>query len=511
MRFFAHFKQLSTFRLKYFYYLCRRIMLSILRHMVLLLVLAGVFCSCSFRHDVQEARHIVAEADSLRAEGVAYEDSTAIAQAATALSRVRAFFPTDYAHANYYYGRVLRNRGDHPAAMQAFLRTIHSRTQDHAIKARTYANVANMCRLAAEHELAYDMYGKAAQEFFYLRDSLMYFYSLNNQAYDLAEQGIKNRALAITYQIEHECLDFGVLTKIWETRANTYVHTEQFDSAIYCFHQLQSRGNYEPTGFLLAAQAFYWLGQNDSALYYAKKTLEVSDYYGDKFNVLYIMTHCDSTLSSDDVLSFTSEREDLRYYEYEPVKEKLIQAVQLLEQDINRKPDFIWLWAIFATILFIGIPSGIYISRKRKKHQLTSQKTAELQRKNDELSFRTVQLKSVHSAYEERVKQDVVVFCQNVLSESDPKQSIGWGDYNRMREIVNKNMFGLIGKLEDLGLVEHEIEFCVLVLLKLSRKDSAEWMRLSETSIGGKKRDIAEKLGQTSAKLYDFLLSVVCK
>ena len=51
--------------------------------MALILALACLFCSCS---QVEDARHVVAEADSLRAAGVAYSDSAAIADAAATLS-----------------------------------------------------------------------------------------------------------------------------------------------------------------------------------------------------------------------------------------------------------------------------------------------------------------------------------------------------------------------------------------------------------------------------------------
>ena len=49
---------------------------------------------------VREAQQIVAEADSLRTAGVAYTDSTTMADAAATLQHVHLFYPTAYAHAN---------------------------------------------------------------------------------------------------------------------------------------------------------------------------------------------------------------------------------------------------------------------------------------------------------------------------------------------------------------------------------------------------------------------------
>ncbi len=61
-----------------------------------------------------------------------FKNKPALAFAVTTLEPVRLLFPTDYAHANYY-GRLLREAGDQPEAMLAFLRAVHSRTKDHVI------------------------------------------------------------------------------------------------------------------------------------------------------------------------------------------------------------------------------------------------------------------------------------------------------------------------------------------------------------------------------------------
>ena len=125
------------------------------------LILAGallLLClsSCSRVQSIREARTIVAEADSLRNAGQSLSpfsfhlspsksDSCAMADAAATLEPLRLIYPTDYAHANYYYGRLLREAGNQPEAMLAFLRVVHSRTKDHEIIARAYSNIGTMC------------------------------------------------------------------------------------------------------------------------------------------------------------------------------------------------------------------------------------------------------------------------------------------------------------------------------------------------------------------------------
>ena len=288
------------------------------------LILAGALlllclCSCSRVQSIREARTIVAEADSLRNAGQSLSpfsfhlspsksDSCAMADAAATLEPLRFFYPTAYAHANYYYGRLLREAGNHPEAMLAFLRV------------GAYSNIGSICHLAENYSLSYEMYAKSAKEFLHSGNDRAYFYALNDMAYELGTDSLKNQSIQIASRIENECLDSGILTKIWETRANAYLTAKMYDSTLYCICQLQKCGNTEPTGYLFLARAYEGLHNVDSALFYAKKVFNESNYYGDKFNALFILSHYDSTLTSADILSLTSAREDIRYYEYEPGK-----------------------------------------------------------------------------------------------------------------------------------------------------------------------------------------------
>ena len=119
------------------------------------------------------------------------------------------------------------------------------------------------------------------------------------------------------------------------------------------------------------AQAYDELGKRDSALVYAQMILaDSSSCYQNRFNALYIASHYDSTLCASEISELNSQREDIRYYEYEPQKEKLTEATQLLSETLNHKPDLTWLYSICCTILLIGICLFIYTRRKRKRQEL---------------------------------------------------------------------------------------------------------------------------------------------
>ena len=175
------------------WYLCGMIAKG---HMFLSIVVAvGVMLTGCSPRGVREAQEVVKQADSLRTEGVPYTDSIAMAEAYNTLGKWQYLYPTDYARACYYYGRLLRNNDNPVAAMQVFINATHTNTRDYHILGRVYANMANMCRLGDYHDDAYEMYQCSAEKFHNAGDSLLYYYALNNMAFEMAELGKKEEAL----------------------------------------------------------------------------------------------------------------------------------------------------------------------------------------------------------------------------------------------------------------------------------------------------------------------------
>ena len=147
----------------------RNIFLSVV--VVVCLLLTG--CSSN---SLRDAQAVVSEADSLRAEGKMYGvdagDSATLARAYYALTPNYAArvlpegcvksLSTDYAHACYHYGRLLRAKDDPVSAMEVFINGTHSRSKDYHILGRIYSNMGSICQLANEHPLSYEMYALSA-------------------------------------------------------------------------------------------------------------------------------------------------------------------------------------------------------------------------------------------------------------------------------------------------------------------------------------------------------------
>ena len=492
-------------------------------------VLSVTMSACTPR-SVREAESVVTQADSLWQAGKMYGvdagDSVSLAQAYETLQEHSAFsrqlsevcpfvhctlLLRTYSHACYHYGKLLRVKDNPVEAMQVFIAATHSHTRDYHILGRVYNNIGDICHLAGDYQLSYDMFERSAEMYLRAGDSLLHYYCINDMAFELAEQGKKEETLTLLSEIESHCTDNDVLAKVWETKANVYLHSQQYDSAIYCVNKYQKLGYSEANPIIILAQSYDNLGEKDSALHYANIVLaDEKSPYQDKFNALYIVSHLDSTLSAEEISKLDSQREDIRYYEYEPQKEKWNKAVQVLEQDLNKKPDLQWVYAIIATIVIFGTVLLVYIRRKHRQHQLLSQQVDDLKHKAKYIQAKHEQIVQEHKDYTgtliAQIEQNCIIFSQ----AEDFPNNICWKDFSAMSKIINENFGMLILKLQNIyHLQEKEIRLCILVLLaKYNGKQIAKLLFYAESGVRNFKSRVANKLGTNSAELHDFLINL---
>ena len=444
---------------------------------------------------LREAESVVAEADSLWQAGQTYGDSTQLAQAYEKLGQWQWFYADEYAHACYHYGKLLRAKENPVEAMQVFIAATHSGTKDYHILGRVYSNIGSICHLAGEFPLSYDMYERSANCFLTDNDSLSYYFLLNDMAYELAEQGKKDSAFMVLEQIDRTKIDSYAIMKIFETKAEACLYAHMYDSAIYYTSPLRSYPYVEPEWLLIRAQAYSLNGENDSAVYYANRVLSITNETYHQNNALYILTNNDTTKDIEAVRVVAADRADVQKL-IEIKRSKCAQAVQLLEQDLLRTPDYRWLIAIITTILLISLIIWIYRTHQKKKHALLSQ-----------------QVEDLANAYSDMQSEKVTRIEQTckMLRQSDHLQTdLQWQDYNLLCDVVNKNFYMMASKLKATHLLnEREIRMCILVLIGgFTGKQMAQWLYYAESGIRNLKNHTARKLGTNSTKLREFLLKL---
>ena len=452
-----------------------------------------------------KAREVVREAYRMHGEGKAYEDSVSLAQAYTELNKWKYLFPTDYVRACYYYGRWLREN-EHPVlSMQVLLDATHVRTKDYIILGRVYSNIGTMCRMANCYDLAYEIFQRSNACFLQARDTTLYYYGLNNLAVETAlQQDIRQTRILLDSikrgGIEEVCL------KTRETEVILYNAIESYDSVIVCVDHLQEQGYRDATGYLLKAIAYEHIGLKDSALTYARYVSQTTQEAYYLISAYYILSHYNTHLGIDSILYITSLRAD--YQKTWTLSQKsLAQAVQLLQEDLERRPNLGWLYAIIGTILFVSTGLSIYIVNRKRKNALLAQQIKRQRQEHEDLLAQT---QSIQQAEAERLaakQEQIENICHALRHSPTWRTDMDWENYDGLCTKMNALFYQLANKLKDKGLNRTEVRVCMLVLMQFSESAIAETLPYAKSGVGKLKHITAKKLGTTISKLRDFLIS----
>lgn len=437
---------------------------------------------------------MVAQADSLWHIGQTYPDSAELAQAYETIGKERNAYADEYAHACYHYGRLLRAKENTVEAMQCFINATHSETHDYHILGRIYSNMGSICHLADEFPLAYEQYERSANYYLQNGDTLLYYYGLNNMAFELAAQGKEEETYVLTQLIEHNCTKTEISVKVLETKAEISLRKQKYDSAIYYVNQLLSAGYSESAGILIKAQAFSYLLCKDSAVYYANQVLDFPCTLHEANNALYILTNDDETKDKNSIRAVAADRADTQKL-IEIERSKAAQAAQLLRQDSTRKQDREWPIAVLGTLLLVGCVISAYVYHKRRRHALLSQKIEHL----------ATEYTDLQNNREKQIEQT----CSTLYTSKNLQNDLAWKDYDKMCAIVNEHFYLLANKLQQKEILnETEVRLCILVLIGLNRSEIAHTLPYALNSVGKLKDHTAKKLGTTGRNLHDFLLKL---
>ena len=434
---------------------------------------------------VREAQDVVYEADSLRAAGQMYSDSTQIARACRTLEKAEWFYADDYVRSCYHYGRLLREKDDPVSAMQVFINASHSRSHDYHILGRVYSNMGDICHLAGEYVLSREMYERCAKMYLHNGDTLLYYYGIYRAAFEDAMTPKALKCDSILNIIERANLgNDSLLAFCHLTRAQRSIVTKRYRSAARYAHRSLSYLPNESTAILILAQAYSWLGVRDSAVFYANMVLNNPCDIQHRANALYIMTQDDDTRDKGSIREVSAQRSDTQK-QIEIRRGKVAQAVQLLEQDIYNGPEWRgYVIIIFIVIALLAVTVIPFIWKKRKQH----------------LQQQITQISNKHA-------DSIVASIQKHIDVSDLNNTLHWKEYAAMKIEADLYMGGIVSKLEASNLNETEVRFCILTILDIRQKQIAEIIHYSYPSgIKTLKKRISDKLHTTPPELREHLL-----
>ena len=376
----------------------------------------------------------------------------------------------------YEQGKALREEGRQMEAMQVFIEASHSGTDDEVLLGRIWSNMANICRQANDHSTAFEVYTLSAEHFRKAGDTLAYAYALNNMAWEQAVMGNKEEARTLVDSAVRSYPRPPLTDKIIETKAAACLFRKEYDSVLV--YTTPPANDYLLT---LRAQACSYLQMDDSATYYARLLLPKTTNLFALDDLYYILTHNDSSADKETLRSFASLRADTQ----NAIKERhgeLTKAVEILKQDLapqeKTKP-----WKIILLVV-LGVGLLVWAALVTKKqHRLHTQK----------------------SQFEQTRRFELEQNIRHLQETKDLRQELQWTDFQSFCTQIDKRFNAFAAKLSAQGLNEQDIRICVLVLIGLSHKETAEMLNCSPKSIGKLKDLTARKLGVSGGQLQDKL------
>lgn len=383
----------------------------------------------------------------------------------------------------YERGCALRQEGKAVEAMQCFIDASQTRTGDHLLLGRVYANMANMCRQAERHQTAYEVYTQSAEQFLLGGDTLLYAYALNNMAWEQAVMCDKPLAIALADSACRVCPQQKIRNKTYETRAAACLYAEQYDSVLHYATRIED----SVYGSMLLAQAYSLTQQCDSALRFAQQVIKETTNPRYLDDCYYILAHCDSLAGRTEVLAWTAARTDVQR-DLEAYKSEMAQAVLLLEQ--SRHPKHM----VYLMLLIpLGIGTAAWLAYMLwLRRRLRTIKDEQATRQADRL-------------------REIEQLGQRLRQSAQPKKTIPWQDFTALCTYGDAHLFGMPGKLLARGLSEREVRLSLLVLLGFSYAEMADILNRAENGIGKDKYLIAKKLGVSARDLQTTLLEMACK
>lgn len=376
------------------------------------------------------------------------------------------------AESYYRQGRELREADEPVAAMNAFIAATRVRSREYNFKARSWSNMATMCRMGERHDLAYLGYEQSAAQFARANDTLAYAYALNNMAWEQAVQGNKSAATHLIDSALAVCADTAVQHKVLESRAAACLYAAEFDSVLLYTQHAPLSAYFA----ILRAQAYTFLGNSDSALYYAKVVLSQTDNPRYLDDVYYILTYCDSTAQADEVRALAATRTDVQR-SLERNDARWIEAMLLAENTLtsSEQPVPWWKWLLLSILIILLLAVAAFILLRRRPADSLEQQ------------------------------------CHALRKSTNLREELQWNDYTLFRAVCDERLSSIVTKLEQRGLSEREIRICVLVLIGLSYAQMADILFRAESGIGKDKYLIAKHLGVSVKELQRTLLTIANK
>ena len=463
------------------------LMLSQLRHIGKMLLVALLVMSCTSCARWREAKAVVKEADSLLVYGKIIEDTAVLAATINTFSGPMeyVFARNDLAKAYYPMARNFYHAHDYATAADYYILCDRLNPTDPMYKGRVNSCMGFLCKQDSCFAEALEFYERANVAF--IDDDRRY----ANGLVSIAEQFVclreYSKADSILQIASRYNIDSAYYARMVDVRALALFNQQLYDSALVyllsienyprniearCYSYLHTMRIYEITNHLFKT--------NKYAEYIIAHSTN-SNHRSNAYYYLMVLGDKNNDISRLSIYSHAREDENriVRQYaeSYAQASDKL--KIYLENPYPHRRLYIIIVCSALVVILLFGIIYGLI-----KRHRcVLVKRDKEKQDRCDLLARRIYD----HSVY-----------------------FTSWQDYKKLRELANSHFNNMCYQLEDTyHLSEQEIKICLMVLLEYTNKQMAEILLVQPNTISKAKNKIAKQLNTSSAELRTSLLDIL--
>ena len=481
--------------------------IPLLLAMMLCLALAG----CTALQQRWQARQALRTADRLDAQGQPLAPDSLL-DAAIAHYEQRHITPyAKLARAYYYRGRIHRAARRYPQAMHDFAqaRRHFTRHTPPTLQGRTATNIAYLCASQGNDSLARVYYTEALDWFKQARDTSRMAYTLLDLGGVELRSGHPDHSLRYYRQVLPLAQDSMLYGNVLQCLGKAWYKQGELDSAFHCMSQAvhyPCKNNSLGIRYLHMAYCYYDWQMLDSAAVYAQKAIGSTTDPNVHYGAYYMLE--DWAVLHNDVHahdSYSASRSDAQRFIGEQTKQ-LTEAVgkiplELMTRQNIRLQSWITMLCLFL-LLCIGYAWWKYWTY-RQLHVENEQAKEELRQRQMQLQHSEEQRAKAYETRQQRLQH-----LQQKKERLLGKEWKAWENVEHTADLILNGFFIRL-QCQHLGLDEKEKRMCLLVLLNCSQREMADLLFLSTKSIGSTKRRLAQKLGTTSAGMWDYLLKFI--
>ena len=464
------------------------LMLSRLRHIGKILLVALLVMSVTSCTRWREAKEVIMEAERLDSKEIIIGDTAALAKTIRTLGSLgRVFAHDDLAKAYYYLGRNFHNMNDYSTAADYYIVCDRISPTDPIYKGRVNSCMGFLCKQDSCFKESLIFYERANEAFKKSGNERRYangLVSIAEQYVCLHEYAKADSVLQIASSYD---IDSAYYADIVDIKALALYNQEMYDSALVCLLRIKNTPRSIEArcySYMKIMHCYEFLHQLDNTIIYAEYIISNSKNPAYRSNAyFYLMTNAKwhNDINSLSIYSHAREDEDRKLqHDTELCAQAIIKLQTYLEVT-----NYTNLIISIVAALFVVLSTGIWLVYKCYRGVLKKHAKEKQDR---------------HDLLVRRIYDHSIYFTSNKV----------WQDYKKLREFANSHFDNMFYRLEDAyHLSEQEMKICLMVLLEYSNKQMAEILLVQPNTISKAKNKIAKQLNTSSAELRTSLLDIL--